>query len=176
MAAQEKTKGEKISSDQKIGPKTREEDDNNNDVITDENSMKWLDLKLGGSTSPTTGNSSNPKGKPSPPKMFHCNFCSRKFYSTQALGGHQNAHRRQRGAGKRTHLAKRMPLGLHSAPSSLHPLNIQPHSALNSSKGKIMAARSPEVHNTTRPGSFHMKVEFPKMQTDLHDLELSLRL
>ncbi|KAI3960096.1 hypothetical protein MKW98_016820 [Papaver atlanticum] len=180
---------------------TREIQVNNQDnygSIKNNNKKKkmreWLELSLG-RTSCWRESKEHHQTKTTFHKLFACNFCTRKFYNPQALGGHLNAHKRERGVARRYCSQELMSFRTMSLPYNLttpRTLGLSTHSmvvqnpsilegktvdhfiSVEASCGVIMAKQK---STTTRsdmiwPGSFH--VDHHSNQVVLSDGESSL--
>ncbi|KAK5811647.1 zinc finger protein 2 [Gossypium arboreum] len=115
---------------------------------------------------------------PAAPRIFSCNYCKRKFYSSQALGGHQNAHKLERTLAKKSRELSSVVRahGGSSISGSSHDQRIQSPMATFEQHGRAGRFTGEMSYGRTDVNYSSMGYRNENVEDEFSQLDLSLRL
>ncbi|CAK8564194.1 unnamed protein product [Lathyrus sativus] len=136
-----------------------------------------LDLVL----EPSSSSSSSSPISSTEQRIFSCNYCQRKFYSSQALGGHQNAHKLERTLAKKSREITSAMQSYNELPE--HPSNYNntfghgnSHLDGNHGQGGHFMRYGGRKEGVSSSWSRGYNSSSEHVQEDINQLDLSLRL
>lgn len=151
-----------------------------NEENPDPHQKEWLNLSL----RPYIEGSCSRARPTTSMKGYTCSFCGRKFYSPQALGGHQNGHRRERDAARRyrAYLFNQSMDAYSNLTGGTEAVDRQANVAkfMDNVAGHGVPSVQPYAEEESLdlkwPGSFYLNPQTATQQSDPNSLDLNLRL
>ncbi|GAU21014.1 hypothetical protein TSUD_201630 [Trifolium subterraneum] len=109
-------------------------------------------------------------------RIFSCNYCQRKFYSSQALGGHQNAHKLERTLAKKSWEISSAMQSSNYVELPEHPFDHNNHVIRHGGGRKDKFSYGNSKEGVTSWSRGYNTTTSEHVQEDISQLDLSLRL